>query len=429
MYLYFFEKIVAIYIKFSLLVNRNISKESTLISYFNTHDKGGGAAKICFQIFKANTLSTMFVKQKRTSNQNIIEFDSELWNRLGKYARRLEKKHEIIDFSKIGAIELIKNKSFANSKLIHIHNSHGYYLSFLCVKYLFKNKKIIWTLHDDYILTGHCSFSMSCNKWLNGCNHCPDLSIYPKLDQDTTLINQLHKLNTLKKVQPYIITPSKWLADRVASKYPFLENIKVIYNGVDINVFKPSSEIISLKIKNKIPLDKKVILFIAELSVNNPFKGGDILMEIVDFFQQKSEYIFLTIGGINSDKYPNVISLPYINEDAKLAELYNLADVMLYPTKADNLPLVVLESMACGTPVIASNIAGIPEIIEHTKNGYLIDDLIVSDFINSIELLFNLSDELKTEMSNAAHEKIRDKFSLDLMIDNYRSIYELLLSN
>ena len=423
------KRIISIYAFFLTKKSRSISYLDSRIILFNTHDKGGGAAKICHQLFESIPESTMFVREKRLHEKNIFEFDPDLWNRIGTIARSVEKKRGILDFGKIGVLKLLTNLKFQESNLIHLHNIHGYYLSFYALEKISSKKKLIWTLHDDYILTGHCSFAMTCEKWLNGCGNCPSLNVYPSLSSDTTELNLKEKIKSIKKMQPYIVTPSKWLAERVARKYPFLEGVNVIYNGVDINVFKPSSEIISLKIKNKIPLDKKVILFIAELSVNNPFKGGDILMEIVDFFQQKSEYIFLTVGGINSDKYPNVISLPYINEDVKLAELYNLADVMLYPTKADNLPLVVLESMACGTPVIASNIAGIPEIIDHTKNGYLIDNSIVSDFINSIELLFNLSDELKIEMSNAAHEKIRDKFSLDLMIDNYRSIYNLLLSN
>ncbi len=150
-------------------------------------------------------------------------------------------------------------------------------------------------------------------------------------------------------------------------------------------------------------------------------------MKIVDSYLENSEFIFLTIGGINTEQYPNVISLPYINEDVKLAELYNIADVMLYPTKADNLPLVVLESMACGTPVIASKIAGIPEIIDHSKNGYLVENTNFVDFVNSIEIFFNLLEEDKAAISKAAYEKIRNNFSLDLMIENYNSLYNSLL--
>jgi len=428
MYLYIFEKIVSLYIKIIFFFKKNRKIETNLISFFNTHDKGGGAAKICFQIFKSHPNSVLFVKQKRTTEQEVFDFDSELWNRIGYYARKIEKKYGLIDFSKIGAIALIKNKRFIRSKIIHIHNNHGYYLSFLIIKYLFKNKKVIWTLHDDYILTGHCSFAMSCNKWVNGCNNCPDLSIYPKLDRDTTHINQLYKLNTLKKVQPYIITPSQWLADRVAEKYPFLKNIDVIYNGVDIDIFKPTSEILDLKIQNNIPINKKVILFIAELSVNNPFKGGDILMKIVHSFENKTEYIFLTIGGDSSEKYSNVVSLQYINEDIKLAELYNIADVMLYPTKADNLPLVVLEAMACGTPVIASSIAGIPEIIEDGKDGYLVDNHDFKSYERVINSFFNLEKQDKLEISNKARNKIVEKFNIKKMINQYDSLYKSMIS-
>ena len=424
MRLYLTKILISFYV--FILKTKNSKKTSNRsVVFFNTHDRGGGAAKICFQLFNATTNAVFFVKEKRTSLDKVFEFEPDLWNRLGEYARGIERKQGIIDFGKIGLLKLMYNKYFKESSVVHLHNSHGYYLSFFAIQQVFRSKKVIWTLHDDYLLTGHCSFSMECDKWLLGCNKCPDLSIYPALQSDTTKMNQDEKLKCLLKIQPYIITPSKWLFEKVKTKYPFLKNVGLIYNGVDIDVFKPLNNTINIKQKYNIPVDKKVVLFVAELSLKNPFKGGDILLEIMENFKLDSSFVFLTVGGLDYNSN-QIISLPYIQDDFSLSELYNAADVMLYPTKADNLPLVILESMACGTPVIASDIAGIPEIIDHKEDGYLIEKNNIREFINTINYYFDLPLTLRKQVSELARKKVTTKFSLKDMIKGYDSIYKLL---
>jgi glycosyltransferase involved in cell wall biosynthesis len=319
----------------------------------------------------------------------------------------------------------LHNQKFSSSKILHLHNTHGYYLSFLALKHIAVNKKIVWTLHDEYLLTGHCSFTIRCERWKLGCGICPDLQIYPALEADTTIENQLEKKQFLKQIQPFIVTPSEWLAKKVEFTYPFLKNIQVICNGVDVRVFKPTKNVTELKIKHNIPLQKFIVLFVAELSVANPFKGGDILIEIIQALTHRTDILFLTIGG-NTSNYSNIISLPYIADEQIISELYSLSDVMLYPTKADNLPLVVLESMACGTPVIASNIGGISEIIEDKKNGFLISNNCNTEFINSLFAFYAMSENEKNGVSNAAIEKINQKFSLERMLSSYRALYKEL---
>jgi glycosyltransferase involved in cell wall biosynthesis len=422
MFKYLFEKIVSIYV---LFYYRTTKETKNSVSYFNTFDIGGGAAKVCFQLFTNNPNSVLFVREKRSSDDRVIAFDPDLWSRIGQFARKIEKRG-IIDYGKIGSFNLMRNLFFSNSKILHLHNTHGYYLSFLALKHLAINKKVVWTLHDEYLLSGHCSFTINCDRWKKGCGSCPDLKIYPSLEFDSTQINLLEKKKILFKIQPFIVAPSEWLAKRVKIKYPFLKNIQVIYNGVDLNVFKPKSNLDELKIKYNIPLQKFIVLFVAELSLANPFKGGDILIEIINEFKNRSDILFLTIGG-NSSDYPNVISLPYIADEVIISDLYGLSDVMLYPTKADNLPLVVLESMACGTPVISSNIGGISEIIDDTKNGFLIDENNKTEFIKILHTFYEMSEDKKSELSNNAIQKIKHDFSLEKMLSSYKRLYKNLI--
>ncbi len=404
-------------------IKKNKKSEEIQIIYFNTHDKGGGAAKICFQLFESFQNSVLFVKHKRQFSEKIIEFDPDLWNRIGEYARDVERKKGILDFGKIGALKLFSNIKYQKSSIIHLHNSHGYYLSFYALEKIVYNKKLIWTLHDDYILTGHCSFSMLCDRWEFGCGNCPNLNIYPSLINDTTKINLKEKIATIKKLQPYIITPSKWLANRVKHQFPFLKNIEVIYNGVNTEVFLPFDKIKTRK-ELGLPLNKKLVLYVAEFSTLNPFKGGEIIREII-LDTKFSNICFITVGGNNETYLKNHLSYPYINNEDELAKLYAACDVLLYPTQADNLPLVVLESMACGTPVIASKLGGIPEIIDGL-NGVLIEDSrSVEAFRLGLLYFLNLSDSQVVSMRIKALKTIKERFTLNEMLFSYERIYKL----
>jgi glycosyltransferase involved in cell wall biosynthesis len=429
----FFVRIIEFYLllyyKLSLFKSKQFGQKTEII-YVNTHDKGGGAAKVALQLFEKQVGSALFVGKKTTSNHNVFEIDSELWNRVGLFFRKIEQHYSLLDFSKIGWINILKFNSFKSSSIVHLHNIHGYFLSPVLLKILFKSKKVIWTLHDDFLLTGHCSSSMNCDKWKINCGSCPNLDIYPKIEKDSTHFLSNYKESILKEINPIIVTPSMWLERKVRLKFPFLHKVITIHNGVDTNVFFPLPDKKSIRLKYTIPEDRIVLLFVAELSTNNPFKGGSIIRELV-LNSLPEKVVLITIGDKNVEVVnSNHFTFPYISEDQKLNELYNLADIMLYPTQADNLPLVVLESMACGVPVIASNIGGISEIINEKNDGFLVNNYSSSDnFLASINQYIQLNYEDKKRLSINARENVLKNFSIEKMNDQYTKLYNSVLEN
>jgi glycosyltransferase involved in cell wall biosynthesis len=421
--------LLALYIYRLFVTNKKEypNKIRNQISFLNTYDLGGGSAKIALSLAKLvreNLFSVqLFVKEHKTKENLVIEINRKEYTFLEEVLRREAQVKGWIEFSGFHGLNLLKDTFFCESKIVHLHNLHGEFLSPAIFKSLFKNKKVIWTLHDESLITGHCSCTLGCERWKMGCGQCPDLSIYPKVNFDNTSKVLKSKKKWIGDLQPIIVTPSHWLEKRVRIAYPELKHVQVIPNGIDTRIFQPLEKK-AARARLKLPLtNKKIVLFVAEFATKNPFKGGEILRNLISDVDFK-DFLFLTVGGQQETSYLNHISFPYISDEQDLVLLYASADVLLYPTQADNLPLVVLESMACGTPVIASNLGGIPEIITSKELGILVEEYKnPTAFKNAINSFFGLNSEEIEKMSTEVHKHIKKYFSLEMMTSNYLRLY------
>jgi len=400
-------------------------KSGKYISVINTHSQGGGAARVALDIVTGSRHSSemhFFVNENAFSSKNIYLIEKMKQTLLIRWLQEMERIGGWLDFSLISPLNLLKNSYFQSSKIVHLHNLHGSYFSYAILSSLVKNKKVIWTLHDEQLLTGHCSCTLGCDYWKKGCGNCPFLETYPAIKKDTTKELLAYKTSILKEIQPTIVCPSHWLADRVKVAFPFLKTIKVIPNGVDINVFKPMDKK-ALRTKLGLPENGFILLFAAELATNNPFKGGAMIEKLIETNTFKDTY-FVTIGGETMKKSENHLPYGYITEQNEMAELYAASDLMLYPTRADNLPLVVLEAMSCGLPVVSTSIGGIKEIIKDKVNGFLIADGYNSDLFKEAIDAYRLFSMLQREQySIQARKTIVSHFSIENMLKEYDKLY------
>jgi glycosyltransferase involved in cell wall biosynthesis len=408
-----------------LKINNENNAISNGVSILNTFDKNGGAAKIAFELSKAlqdQFPICFFVKYKNLDEKWIKKIPILKYSFLQEVLRREAVKSGWIEFTGFHSLKLLYDSFYINSNVVHIHNLHEEFFSPALYSIVFRGKKVIWTLHDESFITGHCGFSMNCNNWIKGCGECPDLSIYPPVKFDNTKKVLAQKKKWILDIQPIVVCPSSWLAKRVKESYPTLKEIVVIPNGINTEIFKPVDQ---TQARNKLglPLNKKIVLFVAEFSTNNPFKGGAIIRNlIVD--STLTEFVFITVGGDNTTGFVNHITYPYIDKDTDLAILYAASDVLLYPTQADNLPLVVLESMACGTPVIASALGGIPEIISNNENGFLVENFKKeSAFKDALHAFLSLDEENLNRLKLNARETVCSNFELLQMVARYKTIY------
>lgn len=274
--------------------------------------------------------------------------------------------------------------------IVHLHNIHGYYLNVeLLFSYLKKQPKIkvIWTLHDCWPFTGHCSYFdfCGCEKWKKQCFSCPQKNTYPASKLlDNSKNNYQRKKATFTGVKDLtIVTPSHWLADLVKQSYLKNYPVHVVNNGIDLTVFHPRVS----EFRRKFHLKDK-FLIMGAASDWSPRKGFD---DFIFLAKTLPDNYRLVMVGLPPDKIKmlpsNIIGIHRTDNPIELAELYSAADAFFNPTYEDNYPTVNLEAIACGTPVITYNTGGSPESVR-PEHGFVVAK---GDVAAVIEVVKNLA--------------------------------------
>lgn len=290
--------------------------------------------------------------------------------------------------SKQATIEFIEKVKELNPDIIHLHNIHGYYIN---VEILFDylkevNKPVIWTLHDCWSFTGHCSYFdyVSCYKWKTECFGCPQKREYPSslmFDNSKRNYNKKRKIFTgIKNLT--VITPSEWLANLVKKSYLKEYPIKVINNGIDLNIFKP----VQNNFRQKHNLDDKFII-LGVASTWDRRKGLKYFIEMSNKLNDKEAIVLVGLSEKQLKEIPKkIIGISRTNNAEELAEIYSSADVFVNPTLEEVLGMTNIEALACGTPVITFNSGGSPETINSATGlvvGKSVDEIITG--INCIK--------------------------------------------
>lgn len=182
--------------------------------------------------------------------------------------------------------------------------------------------------------------------------------------------------------------------------------------------------------KLNIDLHKKIILFVAQGGVSDPRKGYNYLSKISQKYLSNDEYHFIVIGETGLSKLKkNVTYIPYLSKSTSLSWYYAAADVLLFPSLAENCPLVLIEAMSCGIPIVAFNTGGIPEIIKHKKNGYIAQYQDEDDLEFGLNWILSLSPkQLKVIKDNNRSRAVR-LFSQQTMVDKYERLYTKKIKN
>jgi len=398
------------------------------IVHINTHDIAGGAAKVAWRLAEAQRRNghdaRMLVGIKTSRSEFSTAFDP-----LADLSKQDEFSNEgLLYYEFLGSHNLVFHPLIRDADVIHLHNLHGNYFNYFSIPLLAAKKPVVWTLHDMHAFTGHCAHSFDCQRWKIGCGSCPRLDIEPAVAVDRTREMLAHKRSIYEHSALSIVSPSKWLHEKVQCSVLSGQHAEYISNGVDTAVFKPYPRIRARQRFN-LPVDALLIGASAHGgALANQWKGGETTLSVLhNILPQHSNAFFINIGSDSLSDNDRIINIPHQQDEASLAEAYSCLDMMLYTPIADNCPLVVLEALSCGVPMVTTHTGGVPELVQDGVEGFVVADRDVNSLSARIgELL--ASNQLRTDFSLNARKKAVRFFDHSEMALNYEALYNHSIS-
>ncbi len=302
--------------------------------------------------------------------------------------------------------------------IIHLHNLHGYYIDIQTLfEYLSKaNKPVVWTLHDCWAFTGHCAYFTvaNCDRWKTGCYDCPQKSEYPKsylLDRAKQNWERKRKLFT-GVAKMVLVTPSYWLAGLVNESFLGCYSVKVIHNGIDTGIFKPTP----CNFRQRYSLaGNKVVLGVA--SAWSKRKGLADFIKLSDMLDDSFKVVLVGLTKKQIKKMPkNIVCIERTNSAKELAEIYTAADLFVNLSLEETMGLTTVEAMACGTPAIVYNSTA------NAETAKMAGGLAVECDLMSIKKAIE-QHEMKI-IDHCAVSRIYDK---KVLFDDYINLYTYLI--
>jgi glycosyltransferase involved in cell wall biosynthesis len=338
------------------------------------------------------------------------------------------------DFSFPGT-RILPDVNAGRFDILHCHNLHGDYFDLRAMPGLSQTLPVVVTPHDAWLLSGHCAHSLDCQRWQTGCGACPDLSLYPAVRKDNTARNWSVKRDIYQRCRFYVTTQSRWLMAKVERSMlaPAVAASKVIPTGIDLNTFRPADKRMA-RLALNLPEAAQVLLFTANKARRNSYKDYatvQLAANCVAGMFPDRHTIFLVLGEAGESQetgLAEVRHVSFLKDSAVVARYYQAADVYVHGARADTFPQAVLEALACGTPVVANAVGGIPEQIVDGVTGFLSP---VGDPQAMANAIFRiLSDRgLMARISNEAARWAQQNYSSDRQTDDYLEFYQQAISH
>lgn len=347
-----------------------------------------------------------------------------------KWITRFTKRAGLNDIGNVSSLALDQQDYIEQASVLNFHNLHSDFFSYLALPKLTAHKPGVWTFHDMWSFTGHCAYSNDCLKWQTGCGNCPYPEELPSIRHDSTQWEWKLKNWVYDRSKLTIVAPSRWLADLARQSMMNQKSIHHIPYGIDTEVYRPL-DMEACRLELGLPLNKRVILFGAQI-LKDTRKGGDLLLKALEHLPTtlKAETILLTLGSGGKELAKSVgmetLNLGYVREDERKAIAFSASDLFVFPTRADNLPLVLQESIACGTPMVSFRVGGVPDIVRPCVTGYLAEPEDAIDLSSGIVKLLE-DGTLRAQMRQNCRTIALQEYTLEQQASRYLELYQQLL--
>jgi glycosyltransferase involved in cell wall biosynthesis len=318
-------------------------------------------------------------------------------------------------------------------EIVHCHNLHGGYFDLEVLPWLSQQVPVIMTFHDAWLLSGHCGHSLDCERWKTGCGFCPYLTIPPAIRRDETAFNWRRKQAIYVKSRLHVVTPSQWLMQKVdlSMLAPAMVEARVIPNGVDLSIFHPADRR-AVRAVLGVPQDARVLLFTAINPRQNIWKDYQTMQAAIARIVENlpgQRVLFISLGEDAPAErigQAEVRFIPYQKDPRAVARYYQAADVYVHSARAETFPNTVLEALACGTPVVATAVGGIPEQVRDGATGFLVPPEDAETMAKAI-LMFLTNDALRTQLGYNAAQDAKKRFGLSRQVDAYLEWYRAIV--
>lgn len=423
----------------------------------STADVLGGAEAVAFGLHdrcrKNGFMSKMAVRDKNSVDADVTKLDSRGWasRALGSVDKGILKKilrvldspsslynyyFGVEEFNYSGIRRYFTNHPVMPD-IIHCHNLHGGYFDLRILPQLCRRSNVILTLHDCWLLSGHCAHSLDCDRWTTGCGECPHLDIYPPVKRDATDRNWKVKKEIYSRSKFYISTPSNWMMDRIKASIlsSSIIEARVINNGVDTKIFFPEADKKRVRQRLGLPEDKIIISSAAINIDNNPWKDYASLiaaLKTASSAVKKDDLLFLSLGsGSNAkNEWISTLSIPYTQDRNRYADYLRASDIYFQASNVESWGLTITEAMACGIPVVSTAVGGIQEQVTAlgSNNRDIATGILTpqKDPDSMAEAIISLirDPELRSCLGGNAARKAASEFSFELQAGEYMRWYD-----
>jgi len=405
------------------------------IIHINQTDRIGGAAigvyRLHTQLLDKDINSNLLVDMSSTTDKTVDKLPERTW--LDYKIRRLIHPLGFNDLHLTSTFKIPGNPLVQKADLLHLHNLHGQYFNYLALPVITRDKPTIITLHDMWGITGHCAYSFDCERWKNGCGNCPYPDSEPPVQRDATLLEWKFKHWAYNRSNlAAVVTTSQWMKAQIEESMLGHLPVYCFPYGLDVNVYRPLDKDYCRDVLG-IPKHKNVLLFAAQ-HFRNHRKGGDLLLRVLQQFPDalKKETVLLILGA-GGEEFANTVGLEacnlgFVESDHLKAVAYSAADLFLFPTRVDAFGLVAQESIACGTPVVAFGVGGVPDIVRPGITGLLAEPENPISFRDAIVQLLEDS-ESRQRMGEAGRAIAASEYSIELYAQRYIDLYEKVLQS
>ncbi|MGI6815305.1 glycosyltransferase family 4 protein [Bacteroides sp. KG123] len=407
----------------------------------NTSERTGGAAvaagRLTEALKKHGIKAKLLVRDKQTDRISVVSLGHNrhtmwkfVWERIVIWRANRFKKANLfaVDIANTGT-DITSLPEFRQADVIHLHWINQGMLSLKNIdKILASGKPVVWTMHDMWPCTGICHHARECANYRQECHNCPFICGGGS-KRDLAYRTFLKKQKLYKNRHIRFVTCSRWLEEQAGHSALLRgQSVTCIANPINTNLFKPGDKK-EARAKCRLPQDMKLMLF-GSVKITDKRKGIDYMVEACRLLAERhpelKERLGIVVFGNQSRQMEGLLPfkvypLDFVDNEHRMVEIYNAADLFVTPSLEENLPNTVMEAMACGTPCVGFNVGGIPEMIDHLHNGYVAQYKSAEDFANGIHRV--LTEPGYASLSEQASRKAVSHYSENIIAKKYIDLY------